>query len=192
MQYKTLVLSPNYQPISLFPNAHWILAKDAVTRVYNGIEPTCRIVAEYDTFIKTPNHDIKWPAVIARIKNDHDNMKATLSAETLYYRDHAVCAYCNQKLTLKTDRRNSITMDHVYPRSKGGRSVWNNLVASCPSCNHTKSNALPEGKWKPRFKAYKPTYWQLLKSRRKFPIKVYHESWLDFIGNWDAEVILVA
>jgi len=188
--YKTLVLNAGYQPISLFPEIHAIPAEDAVTRVYNLQLPTCRVVAEYDEYIKTPTYKIKWPAVIARIRHEQGDLRTALKAETLYYRDHGICAYCGKNLTLQSNQHNSITMDHVHPKSKGGLANWDNTVASCPNCNHTKSNALPVGKWRPSHKSYTPSYWDLLKARRKFPITIYHESWMDFIGEWEAEVKL--
>jgi len=187
-KYRTLVLNAGYQPISLFPEIHSIPAEDAVTRLCNE---TCHIVAEYDSYIKTPNHIIKWPAVIARNRFDLGDLKTILSAETLYYRDHGMCAYCGKTLTLTSKRVNSVTMDHIFPKSKGGLATWDNIVASCPMCNHTKSNELPVGKWKPKHVAYTPSYWELLKERKKFPIKIHHNSWLDFIGPWESEVRLV-
>src|SRR5690348_15700631 len=95
---RTLVLNANYAPISLFP-LHTIPAEDAITRVFNG---TCDVVAEYDRKILTPNIDIKWPSIIAR--NDQMKIKEVvkLRTESLYYRDHGVCAYCERPITINT------------------------------------------------------------------------------------------
>ena len=41
-------------------------------------------------------------------------------------------------------RRQSLTLDHVLPRSRGGESSWDNLVACCKKCNHRKGNRTPE------------------------------------------------
>ncbi len=49
-----------------------------------------------------------------------------------------VCYYCNEKVPAR-----ELTMDHVVPLVRGGRSVKNNLVASCKLCNTKKKTLLP-------------------------------------------------
>lgn len=181
---KTLVLNKDYQPFNLFP-LQKIDASEAIKRVMNG---TCSVVTEYERQIKTPNHIMFWPAII--IKTEYVQMEriAILRKEALYYRDGKKCAYCSKNL-----REDEATMDHVIPRGLGGKHNWENLVIACPECNHTKAMVHPgksNGKWEPRIKPYKPTYWELLNIRKNYPIKVDHVSWIDFIGPWNAEIIL--
>jgi 5-methylcytosine-specific restriction endonuclease McrA len=176
---RTLVLNNNYMPISLFP-LHTIPAEDAITRVFNG---TCRVVADYDRKILTPTHDIKWPSIVARIDSMRIKEVVRLRRESLYYRDHGRCAYCEKPLTIS-----ELTYDHVVPQSQGGGSDWENVVAACPSCNSNKGDARPVGQWTPKWRPYRPTYYQLLAMRRKFPITVDHSSWIDFLGDWEAEI----
>ena len=59
---KVLVLNADYTPISIFP-LHTISAQRAVTRIYNG---TCYAVSEYDDYIPTKYHKVKYPSVIVR------------------------------------------------------------------------------------------------------------------------------
>ena len=49
-------------------------------------------------------------------------------------RDRYTCAYCG---------RSAHTIDHVFPRSRGGKNTWENLVAACAKCNSLKSNRTP-------------------------------------------------
>lgn len=190
IQYQTLVLNADYQPIyksgQKFP---WmtIQAEDAITRVFNN---TCHVVSEYPILIKTPNHIIKWPSVIAKNKWDNIIPRVALQHENLYYRDHGVCAYCGIGLTLAQQKNNSITKDHVIPRDRGGEDIWENVVAACPRCNHTKGRSLPVGKWAPRVIPFAPSYWQILEARKKFPISVQHESWIDYIGDWTGGITI--
>lgn len=181
---RTLVLNANYIPISIFP-LHTIPAEDAVTRVFNG---TCHVVEEYDKIIKTANlkYQIKWPSVIARNKIAYREPIIALKKDYLYYRDHAVCAYCSEELVLS-----KATIDHVLPKIKGGKHEWGNTVLSCPKCNHTKSDSLPVGRWKPSKKPYIPKYWELVNLRKEFPINVGHESWENYLGGWKAPVIIL-
>ena len=80
------------------------------------------------------------------------------------------------------------TYDHVIPRSKGGTHTWDNVVMSCSKCNNVKADRMPRDSFVPIQKPYKPTYWQLIANRRKFPIWVDCPSWIHFLGEWEAEV----
>jgi 5-methylcytosine-specific restriction endonuclease McrA len=176
---KTLVLNADYMPVSLFP-LQSIPVQDAVTRVFNG---TCHTVLEYDIPIMTPTLKMNWPSVIARNRTDRFTGKVILTDQSLYYRDHGICMYCEKFLAIK-----ETTIDHVIPRSKGGGNNWDNVVIACATCNHKKGNRLPVGEWRPKRQPFKPTYDQLLSAVRKFPITVSHDSWIPFLGKWNAEI----
>jgi 5-methylcytosine-specific restriction endonuclease McrA len=60
-----------------------------------------------------------------------------ISRRALFARDNWRCAYCGT-----TGGR--LTLDHVIPRSRGGGSVWENVVTSCAPCNLRKGDRLPE------------------------------------------------
>ena len=57
-----------------------------------------------------------------------------LSRRAIFARDGGRCAYC---------RGSAETIDHVFPRSRGGRHAWENVVAACAQCNHTKGDKTP-------------------------------------------------
>jgi len=178
---RTLVLHNDFTPISLFPLVT-IPAEDAVTRIING---TCVPVADYDRQIKTQRLHMNWPSVVARVGPKKIVNRVSLNDESLFYRDHGKCAYCDKELTI-----HNLTKDHVHPESKGGKMIWENIVAACSKCNLKKGNQLPEGKWKPKFEPYKPTFYGLLKLRKNYPLVVDNMNWMDFIGEWNAEVIV--
>lgn len=58
--------------------------------------------------------------------------------ESIYERDHYRCQYCGQVFTAP-----KLNLDHVIPRHHGGRTTWENVVASCIHCNTRKANRLP-------------------------------------------------
>ena len=60
-----------------------------------------------------------------------------ISRRVLFARDGWQCAYCGSG-------GNRLTLDHVVPRSRGGTSVWENVVTSCAPCNHRKGDRLLE------------------------------------------------
>lgn len=60
-----------------------------------------------------------------------------LSKHNLYIRDQGCCQYCGKHF-----KRQKLTMDHVYPKSKGGMLNWQNVVLSCKGCNSRKGSKL--------------------------------------------------
>src|SRR6202035_5383832 len=68
-----------------------------------------------------------------RVPRDAHRRKITRRA--VFARDDWTCQYCGA--------RSNLTVDHVIPRSKGGSSSWENIVASCAPCNRRRANALP-------------------------------------------------
>ena len=63
----------------------------------------------------------------------HESRK--ISRRAVFARDGYSCQYCGAG--------SHLTMDHVVPRSRGGRSSWDNVVTSCAPCNLRKGNRLP-------------------------------------------------
>lgn len=182
---KTLVLRKDYQAFNLFPIS-CINARDAITRVISG---SCEVIANYDIRIKTANKDLEmyWPSVIRSLDANvkHFRNIPQLDPEPLYYRDHNVCQYCSKPLTIP-----QITMDHVYPVSKGGPTSWDNIVAACNDCNSRKGNQLPVGQWQPKQKPYTPSVWDLIKIRKTYPVTIPHESWKDWINPWPGGILI--
>lgn len=56
----------------------------------------------------------------------------------IYARDSNTCQYCGQNMT-----RSRLNLDHVLPRSQGGRSTWENVVCCCQHCNRQKGGRTP-------------------------------------------------
>ena len=83
--------------------------------------------------------DLDRPCVIrlvryVRIPRDVHRRKITRKA--VLARDAYTCQYCGREAS-------GLTVDHVIPRSRGGESVWENIVASCAPCNRKKGNRMP-------------------------------------------------
>jgi 5-methylcytosine-specific restriction endonuclease McrA len=72
------------------------------------------------------NHYVRIP---------RDTHKRKITRRAVFARDGWQCQYCGSRSTL--------TVDHVVPRSKGGDSSWENIVASCAPCNRRKGDRLP-------------------------------------------------
>ena len=75
------------------------------------------------------------------------------SRSLLLQRDGFSCAYCGGRAT---------TVDHIVPRSRGGRTTWLNTVAACRPCNSGKGPRLPEeARMRIRTRVFEPSWWEL-------------------------------
>jgi 5-methylcytosine-specific restriction endonuclease McrA len=105
----------------------------------------------------------KIPAVIKLIKFIRTvyRSRVPFSKRNVLIRDGFKCAYCMKESRL-------LTIDHLVPRSRGGRTEFENCVAACKACNHRKGNQTPsEAKMYPAVKAYQPTISEFLRRKVK-------------------------
>lgn len=65
--------------------------------------------------------------------------KLAANRENVIHRDGYTCQYCGRRR-----RERDLTLDHVLPRSRGGKDTWTNLVAACYACNARKGDRTPE------------------------------------------------
>jgi hypothetical protein len=101
----------------------------------------------------------------------------------VFQRDHYACQYCGGGYPTP-----DLTFDHVIPRSRGGRTSWDNVVTACGPCNLRKGNRLPrECQMIPRQTPRQPTSWELQENGRSCPPNYLHESWRDYLY-WDSEL----
>ena len=73
--------------------------------------------------------------LVTYVRVPRDSHKRKITRRAVFARDGWQCMYCGA--------RASLTVDHVIPRSKGGGSGWDNIVASCAPCNRRKGDRLP-------------------------------------------------
>jgi 5-methylcytosine-specific restriction endonuclease McrA len=73
--------------------------------------------------------------LVAYVPVPRDTHKRRITRRAVFARDGWACQYCGA--------RSNLTVDHVIPRSKGGPSSWDNIVASCAPCNRRKGDHLP-------------------------------------------------
>ncbi|RIH88144.1 HNH endonuclease [Meiothermus luteus] len=126
---RILVLNAGYEPLGLAS------VKRAVILVMNG---TAEVVEESGEFLRTPSKPYPIPSII-RLKRlvRRPPGRLALNRRNILRRDAYTCQYCGK-------RGGDLTVDHVLPKSRGGRSVWENLVTACRACNLKKKNRTPE------------------------------------------------
>ncbi len=121
-----------------------------------------------DEFICSPSVRIKIPRVIVlKLYDKLPTREVSFSRKNLFERDKYTCQYCgvkpkNKRVSLKWMEEKALNLDHVVPRSRGGKTTWTNIVSACYKCNTKKGNKLLyEIGWKlrtePKAPAWLPT-----------------------------------
>lgn len=103
-------------------------------------------------YLRTVSRAYDVPSVIRLYRYVHVPYKAViLNRHNVFKRDNNRCVYCNA--------REELTLDHVLPRSRGGKTQWTNLVTACKRCNSRKGDFTPEeaGLRLP-YKPFRPSY----------------------------------
>lgn len=172
----TLVLNADFRPLSYYPLSLWSW--------HDAVKAVCldrvNIVSEYDLVVRSPSVEFRLPSVVSLRQYIKPSRHPAFTRFNVFLRDRFQCQYCGTN--------DDLTFDHVLPRSKGGRTTWENVVAACAPCNLRKSNRMPRdiGMF-PMQKPYQPTVHNLHNNGRAFPPNFLHESWMDFLY-WDIEL----
>ena len=130
-----LVLSTGYEPLF---RTTW---KKAISAIFGGRAEV--VEASPDLHIKTSRGNFPFPAVVRFLtgvflgKLDKFRRIPRPSKRNLWHRDSGTCQYCSKKISI-----NDCTIDHVIPKSKGGKHEWSNIVLSCGPCNQKKGSSL--------------------------------------------------
>ncbi len=151
MERAVLLLNQDYQPLSLcsVQRSIKLLFLGKAEMLHDDPDQRIRTsTAEYETpsvirlrrYIRLPYHRI------------------VLSRRNVMKRDRNCCQYCGAKTEL--------TLDHVLPRSRGGRDTWENLTTACTRCNVRKGNRTPEEAGMPLKSApYRPIHISFFKDQ---------------------------
>jgi 5-methylcytosine-specific restriction endonuclease McrA len=126
---RVLVLNATYEPINV------CTVRRAVVLL---LKEKAEVIEHSEWQLHSANSSLQRPVVIrlvtyVRIPRDTHRRKITRRA--VFARDQWTCQYCGS--------RSNLTVDHVIPKSKGGTSSWDNIVASCAPCNRRKGDSLP-------------------------------------------------
>ncbi|HSR72109.1 MAG TPA: HNH endonuclease [Kiloniellales bacterium] len=177
--FPALVLNADFRPLSYFPLSLWCW-QDSVKAVF--LERV-NIVSEYEQTVRSPSIEIRLPSVIALKDYVHLDRRPAFTRFNVFLRDRFQCQYCGDGFPSE-----ELTFDHVIPRSRGGRTLWSNVVTACQSCNLDKSDRVPEEcQMYPLRPPIQPSTFQLQENGRAFPPNFLHESWRDFLY-WDSEL----
>jgi len=123
---QVLVLNASYEPLNVTS------VRRAHVLVFKG---KAEVIEELDQPLHSATDTYPWPHVIRLVAYVRmpRAVQRKISRRALFARDSWRCVYCGT-----TSGR--LTLDHVVPRSRGGDSVWENVVTSCAPCNLRKGN----------------------------------------------------
>lgn len=175
-----LVLNADYRPLSYFPLSLWSW-QDAMRAIFRG---SVVVVSEYEQVVHSPSRAFRLPSVLALKEYVAAKPMPAFTRFNVFLRDQWECQYCGEPF-----RTQELTFDHVIPRSRGGRTVWDNIVTACQECNLTKGSKMPQecGMF-PTSHPRQPTMYELQANGKKFPPNFLHKSWGDFLY-WDTELV---
>ena len=128
-------------------------------------------------FVYTVSSRIAVPEIITLKRyNKLPQREVKYSRQTIFQRDNYTCAYCGGDF-----QRSDLTIDHIDPKSKGGRSSWKNTISSCRKCNARKADkTLKQANMALLFKPKKPKWISpLAHIRRDHPCKSW-KPYLDY------------
>ncbi len=131
LQQPVLVLNASYEPINVCG------ARRAIVLVLKGVASAEETSAHT---VSAARQHLSIPSVIRLLEYRRiPHQTRALSRKNILMRDRHICQYCQ-----RTGHHSPLTLDHVVPRSRGGDTSWENLVACCHDCNNRKGNRTPE------------------------------------------------
>jgi 5-methylcytosine-specific restriction endonuclease McrA len=170
VESSVLVLNQNYEPLNVCN------ARRAFTLLDRG---KAEVLEHGRGAMRSSRALFPLPSVIRLmylVRRPRPQMR--LTRREVFVRDRYTCQYCGKQLR-------DLTLDHVYPRHRGGRHTWENLVAACKTCNHRKAGRTPaEARMRlireparPHVSSYY-IFYQYLERQ---------EGWRKFIPGWEEE-----
>lgn len=127
-----LVLNATYEPLNV------VSVRRAVVLL---LKEKAEVVEAAGAWLRSEQAAVRVPLVIrlvyyVRIPR---RFSLPLSRKAVLARDHYACQYCGVQ-----PGKASLTIDHVMPRSRGGETVWENVITACGPCNRRKGNRTPQ------------------------------------------------
>ncbi len=162
-----LVLNANFEPLSVCST------RRAINLVFEG---KAEVILNGGHEIRTPSSSYPCPSIVRlsnMIKRPRPQVKLTKGE--ILRRDHYTCQYCGKN-------NGPMTIDHVFPRHKGGLHKWDNVVTACAGCNRRKGGKLlKETRMKLRKQPAQP---RASATYRFGTYMVENEDWRQFIEGW--------
>ncbi len=173
-----LLLNADGQPLSMLPLST-ISWQTAVKALFGG---KVRTISNYDNeFIRSATLRIPFPSIVMLNTYHKQPSRAKFTRRNVYIRDNYKCQYCNNEFVVA-----DLTLDHVIPKSKGGRLTWENSVTACGPCNLKKSDRLVQ----PVRIPVRPSWHQIQHSNKYHFLHIPDIAWQDYV-NWPEDRLIL-
>jgi 5-methylcytosine-specific restriction endonuclease McrA len=171
---QVLLLNITYEPLKII---NW---KKAMTMLFLG---KVEVIEQYDREIHSVSFTIKLPSVVRLLRLvKRPKSPVKFSRQNIYARDRYQCQYCGGRFAVE-----DLTYDHITPKSRGGKTKWENIVTCCVDCNRQKGGRTPaEASMQLIRKPSRPTWVPAIRitiSFHKVP-----DSWRDYLY-WNVELL---
>ena len=126
-----LVLNASFEPLSV------VSVQRAIVLL---LKEKAEVVEAAEDVLRSEHLTLPVPLVIRLVYYVRIPHRVSLpvTRRALLVRDRYTCQYCGAQ-----PGRQELTMDHILPRSRGGKTTWENVVAACKACNGKKGNKTP-------------------------------------------------
>jgi 5-methylcytosine-specific restriction endonuclease McrA len=123
----------------LFQEMALVVNEDLQTHDFNSWRELSEFADSTGPLIHAPGFVVIPPRVIVLAEYQRCPPRTVrFNRRNIFMRDQYTCQYCGHK-----PKDDDLTIDHIIPKSRGGRTVWENVVLSCTRCNMKKSDRLP-------------------------------------------------
>ncbi len=159
LQSSVLVLNKGFTPVHLVTAqrafcmvfkavAEVVLMEDGHLGLYNfetwqevsQFKKRNGLAGQESEWVSTVSYDIQVPRIIRLLfYNRYPNRRVSFNRRNIFARDENRCQYCGRK-----SPTSELSIDHVIPLSRGGRTLWANVVCACTGCNKRKGGRTPE------------------------------------------------
>jgi|TARA_B110000037_G_scaffold216838_1_gene276683 5-methylcytosine-specific restriction endonuclease McrA len=173
-----LLLNADGQPLSIVPlsTVSW---QNAVKAMF---AEKVHVIKNYENvLIRSTSLSIPCPSIIMLNKYHRQPTKAKYTRRNLYIRDNHCCQYCGEQFDYQ-----QLTIDHVVPRSKGGRLTWENSVAACSPCNVKKADSIKL----PMRDPVRPTWHKINYANKQHKLTIPDITWQNYV-KWPEDKLIL-
>jgi 5-methylcytosine-specific restriction endonuclease McrA len=167
----TLLLNQDGRPLRMLPPST-LTWQDAVKALW--LDKVVVMKNHDDWVVRSQKLILPVPSIVMTKEYISPQVGVNFNRKMVYLRDEFTCQYCGEEF--ETD---DLTLDHVIPKSQGGKLEWDNVVTACCSCNFMKGAGLMRPLSEPR----QPNYWEMArKARERMNFRMRDPAWAEYIG----------
>jgi 5-methylcytosine-specific restriction endonuclease McrA len=173
-----LLLNQDHQPLTLAPLS--VLTWQQAVKAY-FLEKVVILRSYPDWECRSPRFSMPMPSIVVMGRYVRRTNRVHFTRRNIYLRDRFLCQYCGKNCS-----HEQLTIDHVVPKSRGGATSWDNVVAACYPCNTDKGADAIE----PLNSPAEPSYWQMVRIAKSMPLRIPDLQWQDYL-QWPPPLVQV-